>query len=146
MHTEDQNDLIHSFIHSFIGGSTVLCWTLAALLSFFIHSRYYSMYARSARRKVATYTQTQNKRTQTSMPRVRFEPTIPVFECAETVHALDRAATVDGSKWAQRLINLEFLLYVKAQNGFRQTSLQERGFIPWEIQIETVVLRAKTRL
>jgi hypothetical protein len=41
-------------------------------------------------------TQTQNKRTQTSMPRVEFEPTIPVFERAKTVHALDRAATVIG--------------------------------------------------
>jgi hypothetical protein len=39
-------------------------------------------------------TQTQNKRTQTSMPRVEFEPTTPVFEQAKTVHAVDRAATV----------------------------------------------------
>jgi hypothetical protein len=31
------------------------------------------------------------------MPRVRFEPTIPVFERAKTVHALDRAATMIGS-------------------------------------------------
>jgi hypothetical protein len=30
---------------------------------------------------------------QTSMPRVGFEPKIPVFELAKTVHALDRAAT-----------------------------------------------------
>jgi hypothetical protein len=30
------------------------------------------------------------------MSRVRFEPTIPVFERAKTVHALDRAATVIG--------------------------------------------------
>jgi hypothetical protein len=28
------------------------------------------------------------------MPRVGFEPTIPVFERAKTVHALDRAVTV----------------------------------------------------
>jgi hypothetical protein len=35
-----------------------------------------------------------NKRTQTYM---RFEPTIPVFERAKTVHTLDRAATVIGS-------------------------------------------------
>jgi hypothetical protein len=28
------------------------------------------------------------------MPRVGFEPTIPVFERAKTVHALDGAATV----------------------------------------------------
>jgi hypothetical protein len=39
-------------------------------------------------------TQTQNKRTQTSMPRMGFEPTIPVFELAKT---LDRAATVIGN-------------------------------------------------
>jgi hypothetical protein len=30
------------------------------------------------------------------MFRVEFEPTIPVFERAKTVHALDRAATVIG--------------------------------------------------
>jgi hypothetical protein len=30
------------------------------------------------------------------MPRVGFEPTIPVFERAKTVHALDRAAAVIG--------------------------------------------------
>jgi hypothetical protein len=31
-----------------------------------------------------------------SMPQVGFETTIPVFEQAKTVHALDRAATVIG--------------------------------------------------
>jgi hypothetical protein len=30
------------------------------------------------------------------MPQVGFEPTIPVFEQAKTVHALDRAAAVIG--------------------------------------------------
>jgi hypothetical protein len=30
------------------------------------------------------------------MPRVGFEPTIPVFEGEKTVHALDRATTVIG--------------------------------------------------
>jgi hypothetical protein len=30
------------------------------------------------------------------MPRVGFEPTIPVIERAKTVHALDRAVTVIG--------------------------------------------------
>jgi hypothetical protein len=38
----------------------------------------------------------QNKRTETSIPQVGFEPTIPVFERAKTVHALDRSATVTG--------------------------------------------------
>jgi hypothetical protein len=31
------------------------------------------------------------------MPRVGFEPTIPAFELAKTVHALDCAATVIGT-------------------------------------------------
>jgi hypothetical protein len=31
------------------------------------------------------------------MPWVRFEPTIPVFERAKTVHALERTAAVKGS-------------------------------------------------
>jgi hypothetical protein len=31
------------------------------------------------------------------MPQVGLEPTIPVFERAKTVHALDRAATVIGN-------------------------------------------------
>jgi hypothetical protein len=38
----------------------------------------------------------QNKRTQTSMPWVGFELTIPGFERAKRVHALDRAVTVVG--------------------------------------------------
>jgi hypothetical protein len=41
-------------------------------------------------------TQAQNKRTETSMPRVEFEPKIPVFERAVMVHALDCAATLIG--------------------------------------------------
>jgi hypothetical protein len=38
-------------------------------------------------------TQTQNKHTQTSLCQVGFEPTIPAFERAKIVHALDRATT-----------------------------------------------------
>jgi hypothetical protein len=41
-------------------------------------------------------TQTQNKRTQTSMPWVVFEPMIPAFERAKTVNVFYRAATVIG--------------------------------------------------
>jgi hypothetical protein len=40
-------------------------------------------------------TQTQNKRTQTLLPRVGFEPTTPVFDWTKTIHALDRAVTVN---------------------------------------------------
>jgi hypothetical protein len=42
-------------------------------------------------------TQTQNKRIHISMLWVGFEPTIPAFERANIVHALDRAATLIGN-------------------------------------------------
>jgi hypothetical protein len=42
---------------------------------------------------------TQNKCTETSMPRVELEPTIPALEWAKRVHAFDRATTVIGSKF-----------------------------------------------
>jgi hypothetical protein len=50
--------------------------------------------ARSLSKHITT--QTQDKRTQSSMPWVVVEPTIAVFELAKTVHDLDRAATVTG--------------------------------------------------
>jgi hypothetical protein len=42
--------------------------------------------------------QTNNKHTQTSILQLGFEPTIPVFQLAKTVHDLDRAATVIDSE------------------------------------------------
>jgi hypothetical protein len=42
-------------------------------------------------------TRTQSTHKQTSIPRVGFEPMIPVFEREKAVHALDRAATVIGT-------------------------------------------------
>jgi hypothetical protein len=45
----------------------------------------------------------QNKRTQTCMSQVGFEPTIPVFENAKTVHTSDRAATLIGKNWSTYL-------------------------------------------
>jgi hypothetical protein len=37
--------------------------------------------------------QTQNKRTHTTMFRMEFEPTIPVFKRVKMIKALDRVAT-----------------------------------------------------
>jgi hypothetical protein len=69
--------------------------------------------------------QTQNKHTQTPMPRVGFEPTTTEFERAKTVHVLDRADTVIGNK----ITNGQKYLYgiktevivrnVSARNNFR---------------------------
>jgi hypothetical protein len=56
-------------------------------------------------------TQTQNKRTQTFMPRVAFEHTISMLERAKTVHAIDRAAT---------MISFSFkLVLLKASDGLK---------------------------
>jgi hypothetical protein len=57
-------------------------------------------------------TQTQNKRIHTSMSRVGFERTIPVFERGKTVHDLDRAATVIGPK--SKLISVKLIEKVLA--------------------------------
>jgi hypothetical protein len=40
----------------------------------------------------------QNKHKQTSIPQVGFEPTIPAFKRAKTVHAFDHTATVIGTE------------------------------------------------
>jgi hypothetical protein len=49
--------------------------------------------------------QTQKKCRQTSMPRVEFEPTTPMFEWAKTDHAVDGAVTViDTCKYCKILI------------------------------------------
>jgi hypothetical protein len=50
-------------------------------------------------------TQTQNKRTQMSMPRVGFEPTVLVLEWAKTVHSFGRAATVIGLLYILQKLN-----------------------------------------
>jgi hypothetical protein len=52
-------------------------------------------------------TQTQNKCTQTTMPRVGLEPTMPMFEQAKSVHDFDRTATVKG--WN----NFTFILFLQ---------------------------------
>jgi hypothetical protein len=59
---------------------------------------------------------TQNKRTQPSMPRVGFEPTIPVFERAKTVHVLDRAAAVIGDSPLSLLKKTEVELTLSSVN------------------------------
>jgi hypothetical protein len=61
-------------------------------------------------------TQTQNIRTQTSMPRLGFEPTIPVFERSKTVHVLDREAIVTGIVFLM-LFKIVFLFSVGLINN-----------------------------
>jgi hypothetical protein len=75
--------------------STALCWALAAFpVSWSFKQSDTLEWDRPVARPL--HTQTQNNRTQTSMPQMGFEPTIPVFEWGKTVHALDCAAIVIG--------------------------------------------------
>jgi hypothetical protein len=53
-------------------------------------------------------TQTQNKRTQTSMSQVGFEPTIPLLERSKTVHTLDSAATISAGLYEYYVCKLQF--------------------------------------
>jgi hypothetical protein len=73
---------------------------LDRLFSFLIYTQSVGLLGQgispSQGRYINTEQHKQKKRTQTSTPRVRFEPTIPVFVRAKTVIALDRAAAVIG--------------------------------------------------
>jgi hypothetical protein len=98
LHTSVYHILLHAnFFSLFRYSLFVAIWPLFQFLILYTVGRTpWRVISPSQGRYVHMTTQTQNKSTQTSMPRVRFEPTSPVFELAKTVHALDRAATVIG--------------------------------------------------
>jgi hypothetical protein len=109
-----------------ICGSTALCWPLAAFSvswSFYTVGRTLLPGDQPVTRPLPTHrtAQTQNKRTQTSMRQVGFEPTIPVFERAKTVHALDSAATVIGIHGLYSSLNIVSVVISKraTQNLYR---------------------------
>jgi hypothetical protein len=74
-------------------------WPLSQFLNLYTVGRTPGTGDQPVARPLPTHrtTQTQNKCKKTSMHGVGFEPMIPVFEWAKTVHALDRAATVIGT-------------------------------------------------
>jgi hypothetical protein len=77
----------------YIYGSTALV-DLGRFFSFLIYTQLVGLLGQRISPLQGYYL--QNKRTQTSMPRVGFELTTPVFEQVKTAHASDRAATVIG--------------------------------------------------
>jgi hypothetical protein len=83
-----------------INGPTALCWTLTAFSVLPLFTQPVGLPGRGISPSQGRYLHTgqhKHKRTQILMPRVGFEPTIPAFERAKTVHASDRAATVIGN-------------------------------------------------
>jgi hypothetical protein len=64
------------------------------------------------------------------MPWVGFEPIIPAFERAKTVHALDQAATVIGT--SVKYLNINFLTIMCVYNQFFCSFLRTHTTkIPW---------------
>jgi hypothetical protein len=100
-------------------------WSLFKFLEV-LHSQKDSLDGEFARPKLPAdrTAQTQNKRTQTSMQWVGFEPTTPMYERAKSLHTLDRAVTLIGGVFlrircaghATRFHNQEIIkrMYVRA--------------------------------
>jgi hypothetical protein len=99
--------IIHSFIHSsvavrpFVGPGLFFNFLIFFTQTVGLLGRVVS--PSQGRYLHTKATQTQNKRTQTTMPRVGFEPTIPSPERTKTVYASDSTITVIG-----QLISYEF--------------------------------------
>jgi hypothetical protein len=89
-------------------------------------------------------TQRQIKRTQTSMPWVGFKPTIPPFEREKTVHALDRAAIVIGSKLICRSLKPQTLanVFTKMHAPYHFRSLSKQNGTSVSLYVST--LRARS--
>jgi hypothetical protein len=103
LHHSVTNRISTSYLSIYLSiyGCTALCWALAASSVSWYFTQWRGLLGRGISRSQGRYQhrtiQTQNKRTQSSIPRVGFEPTAPVFEWAKMVNALDRTATVIGT-------------------------------------------------
>jgi hypothetical protein len=91
---------LHGLSYISIYGSISLL-DLGRFFSFLIYTRSVGLLGRGNQpvaRPLPAHrtTQTQIKSTQTSISRVGFDPTIPVFEWAKTIHALDGAVTLSA--------------------------------------------------
>jgi hypothetical protein len=87
-------------IYLSIYGSIALV-NFGRFFSFLIYAQLVGLLGREMSLPQGRYLHTEQHKhrinAHTSMPRVRFEPKIPVFERAMTVHALGRAAPVMGT-------------------------------------------------
>jgi hypothetical protein len=101
---------------------------LGRFFSFLIYTQSVELPERGISQSQGRYLHTeqhkQNKRTQISMPRVGFEPTIPVFERTKTVHALGRAATVVSQLEAYRYVNQDWTYEgARANDGLSESEM-----------------------
>jgi hypothetical protein len=106
---------IYPSIHPSIYCSIAFCWALPAFSVSWSFTQSVELFGGGinlSQRPLPAHrrAQTQNKNIQTCMLHGEFEPMIPMFERAKTVHAFDRAATVIGCSWHQQLHIKEQLL------------------------------------
>jgi hypothetical protein len=72
------------------------------------------------------------------MPRVKFEPTIPVFGRAKTVYALDRAATVIGSLYIIQYIIIYWFLAPFSALNCGLSILEYHIRVSWQMTLADV--------
>jgi hypothetical protein len=88
---------VYIHIHLFSVGHP---WNVSFRFSFLILRQSVGLLGRgispSQSRYLQRTTKTKNKRRHASIPWVAFEPTIPTFRRVKTIHAFDRAATVNN--------------------------------------------------
>jgi hypothetical protein len=147
--TKDDSVLINNEgVYPCIYDRRVLCWTLADFsVSWSCKvGRTHWMRDHPVARPLPTHrtTQTYSKYTQTSIPWVGFEPTIPECERAKTVHSLNCAATVisllksNGSLFApfcRRLNHLFFWKFYYFSLFFLMQSVSPHLY-KWPVRVE----------
>jgi hypothetical protein len=76
-------------------------------------------------------------------PRVGFEPTIPLFDQAKRVHALDRAATVIDAYLLLAAFSFDDHIGEKAVEGKMKNAYPKSWYLPTRLH-DTVALKIKT--
>jgi hypothetical protein len=104
IHEAQQEHISNEFVMNFLVNLSI--WLYSPLLglghffSFLTYTQLVRLLGRVISPSQGHYLHTQKHKhrmnSQTSMPQMAFEHTIPVFEWAKTVHALDREGTVIG--------------------------------------------------
>jgi hypothetical protein len=79
--------------------------------------------------------QTQNKRIQTSMPRLGLEPTTAMFKWEKTTHALDRATIVIGSN---TFVNMKAKEKLLLKHKYTDTSVDKYFMFPEYMHITSI--------
>jgi hypothetical protein len=110
-----------TFLSLSIYGSIALV-DLGRFFNFLIYTQFVRLFGREISPSQGRYLHTeqhkQNKHTRTSMSRVGFKPTIPAFERAKTVHALDCAATAIGT-FLSHVLLMMFVYWIYSQVDWR---------------------------